>query len=71
MANHEQKDLWRKEKEQMLRDKDAQSREVRRRGVYLQLAAGGKPSPIKPNKKNDVSLSPEIPDDILRKRLGI
>jgi hypothetical protein len=68
MTTPKQKELWRKEKEQMLRDKAVQPREVRRRTIELKLEGQtrkriGNTTP--PQAPTDIS------DDILRKRLGI
>jgi hypothetical protein len=69
MPTNSQKDLWRKEKEELLRDKQNQPREVRRRAVNLSLG-GAKKKPT-PSPNNPTGSLDNIPDDILRKRLGI
>ena len=66
MTSKEQKEIWRQEKEQMRRDKLSQPREVKRRSVGLKF--GG--AKARPN--NSSGVFPEmLPDDILRKKLGI
>lgn len=66
MPTPEQQEIWRKEKEQMIRDKNNQGREIRRRPIELKLGKAGRPNP--PPTGN---IPQEISDDILRKRLGI
>lgn len=66
MPTEEQKRLWKKEKEQMLKDKQKQGREVRRRKKELKF--GG----VKKKDQPSLGTPPETtPDDILRKQLGL
>jgi hypothetical protein len=67
MPTPEQKELWRKEKEQLLRDKEAQPREVRRRAVDLKF--GGVKRKPGPRTSGNIPAAP--PDELLRKNLGI
>jgi hypothetical protein len=67
MPTPEQQEIWKKEKAQMLKDKAAQAKEIQRRPATLKFGgvARSKPAP------HNTALPPNIPDDILRKRLGI
>ena len=71
MATPEQQNnLWREEKNQMLRDKQVQGKEFRRRPVALSFGGGAKTKrepAIKPARFNE----PSNDDAFLRKRLGI
>ena len=68
MPTNEQKRIWKQEKEQMLRDKQRQGREVRHRKVDLKLGSSKNKAPL----KQEPALPADTPpDDILRKRLGI
>ncbi len=70
MPDQKQKDIWRQEKEQQRRDKLSQPREVKRRAVPLCLSAD-KPKP-KGRTNNAANTAPNyLPDDLMRKRLGI
>jgi len=70
MPTNEQKELWQKEKAQMLKDKQNQPREVRRRGIDI-LFGGEKQSTNKKNGSLPKTPSENLSDDILRKTLGI
>jgi hypothetical protein len=69
MSNPEQKRIWREEKEQQLRDKQNQPREVRRRAVPLSFGDT--------LKRKTVTLATQVKDsglstdELLRRRLGI
>lgn len=66
MATPEQKEIWRKEKEQLLQDKAKAGKEIRRRPVELKLEGQSNRA-----KSTGADLPPELPDKLLRQRLGI
>ena len=68
MSTEEQKRLWREEKEQQKRDKLDQPREVRRRKVDLTFGGIKKKKPAPTSERTVPST---LPDDIMRKHLGI
>jgi len=69
MSQANQKNIWRQEKEQMLRDKQNQPKEIIRRKIPLRMAdPKSKKSKLPANNINPTALST---DDILRRQLGI
>lgn len=70
MSQAEQKNIWRKEKEQMLRDKQNQPREIRRREVPLSFGDLSK-NRIEKTLEKKVKKTDSSADEILRKQLGI
>jgi hypothetical protein len=71
MTDQDQKELWRKEKEQLLRDKMNQSREVRRREVPLSMDGTKKATNRRDGFKPVSTVGSAAADELLRKRLGL
>lgn len=69
MSNPDQKRIWREEKEQQLRDKQNQPREVRRRAVSLSFGGLTKKRIEIVDKEQKRSNSSN--DEFLRRQLGI
>ncbi|MFC1478195.1 hypothetical protein ACFL57_01890 [Candidatus Margulisiibacteriota bacterium] len=68
MTSEEQKRIWKKEKEQMLRDKQKAGKEVRVRKATLKMGGQKKRKPHKPAGGKQVDIPP---DDVLRRQLGL
>ncbi|MFH1429095.1 MAG: hypothetical protein ABIH39_05055 [Candidatus Margulisiibacteriota bacterium] len=68
MTSEEQKRIWKKEKEQMLHDKQKAGKEVRYRKATLKMGGMKKHKPHKPADEKHLDVPP---DDVLRRQLGI
>ena len=70
MTSSEQKRIWKKEKEQQLRDKQSQGRIVKRRKATIKLGGKKKPKTNPPTPANP-SLSDQDSDTAMRNFLGL